>query len=37
MLIRDNPLLSAADARALIDAIGEENIGGTIAVEGNGG
>jgi hypothetical protein len=34
--IYDNPALSDAEAWALVDAIGEENIG-AVYIEGNGG
>ncbi len=35
--VQNNTVLSGADGEALRDAIGEENIGGTITISGNGG
>jgi len=34
-MVMDNPSLSAADAQALLDAIGAENVGGTVTIMGN--
>ncbi len=36
LTIEDNPDLSTADAEALVEAIGEENIGGDVTISGNG-
>jgi hypothetical protein len=35
--IRDNPSLSGEEALDLVDAIGEENIDGSVVISGNGG
>ena len=36
LTITDNAMLTDADAQALVDAIGSENIGGDVTIEGNG-